>query len=517
MVKSPAQAAADTEAPPAGILTAPVEYRVLEDSVILRGTVTAAKTVDISPGVSGGAEGARPLVTKLPVRAGDRVSPGQVVLEVSGRPVFVLDGDVPAYRDLKPGTQGDDVAQLQRALASLGHTVTGDTPGTFGSGTKTALAAFYQSIGYSPVPASDDEKTEIESAQEAVTAAIRAYEDAQRALDRARRAPAPAPPATENATDGKGTTDQGSPDGPGTVTHEPGAGATSGINGPADDATPAVTGTSTAGGKSGAAGLEAVGQEGGELEDLQTAVDRAREDLDKARDRFAEAQEVAGPMLPSSEVAFVSAFPARVDRVMAAVGSAVTGSAMTLSAGHLVVRGYLQDGQKELVRKGQRVSILDDVTGYSVPGKVDSVADTKVSPAQADASGGDIAWGGDGGMQGSQGGTSTVEVPNGYLLAVRPDKAVPARLTGQEVRITVEAASTEDKALVVPVTALSSDAGGRSVVTVVDDGGGQHRVAVRPGTSGDGYVAVTPFGASLREGDKVLTGVAGGETAGEPR
>jgi membrane fusion protein, multidrug efflux system len=75
-----------------------------------------------------------------------------VILEVAGRPVFVFAGTVPAYRNLVPGESGEDVAQLQLALESLGFGVGADTSGVYGPGTAAGVAAFYQSIGY-PAPA----------------------------------------------------------------------------------------------------------------------------------------------------------------------------------------------------------------------------------------------------------------------------------------------------------------------------------------------------------------------------
>jgi hypothetical protein len=43
VIKSPAQVAADTAPPPPSVLTVAVERRVLRDSVIVRGTVTASQ------------------------------------------------------------------------------------------------------------------------------------------------------------------------------------------------------------------------------------------------------------------------------------------------------------------------------------------------------------------------------------------------------------------------------------------------------------------------------------------
>lgn len=155
VIKSPAQVAAEAGAPERDVLTAQVESRVLKESVILRGKVVADRTVTISPSASV-AEGAASIVTKLSAKAGDKVEAGRVLVEISGRPVFALRGDLPVYRDLKPGAKGDDVTQLQQALAGLGFGGGGDPKGEFGASTQAALASYYESIGYDPRPVSDE-------------------------------------------------------------------------------------------------------------------------------------------------------------------------------------------------------------------------------------------------------------------------------------------------------------------------------------------------------------------------
>ena len=146
-VKSPAQAAAEAAPPPASPITAPVEYRVLSDSLVLRGTVEApgkaAVTVESAP------EESRLVVTGVPLRPGSAAGEGSLLVEVSGRPVFLLEGSVPAYRDLRPGLRGKDVAQLQAALARLGFGP-GEHDGRFGRGTAAAVRRLYHARGYEP-------------------------------------------------------------------------------------------------------------------------------------------------------------------------------------------------------------------------------------------------------------------------------------------------------------------------------------------------------------------------------
>ncbi|WP_411073817.1 peptidoglycan-binding domain-containing protein [Streptomyces sp. cmx-4-7] len=465
LIKSPAQAAAEAGPPPMDLLVARVEKRVLRDTVIVRGTATAAQTVQVAPVTS--VEGAgSPVVTKLPVAVGDRVTAGRVLLEVSGRPVFVLPGRLPVYRDLKPGATGEDVEQLQKALARRGHGTGADRAGTFGAGTKAALTAFYSSIGYDPLPAVADGGESVAAAEDAVTSAERALEDAVAARDAAKEAPA----------GGEG---------------EDGAGAGSGGAGKGS--------SGTDGGKASAGG----GGSGGGA-DAERAVRRAREDLAEARTDLAGARAVTGPMLPAGEVVFLEGFPARVDSVPARTGSPVSGPVMSLSAGALVVRALLQEHQKGLVRAGQKVEVLSEVSGVSAPARVQSVAGTMSqaqTPGRSDGSGGD---------QGGQ----EAGGERGYAMTVRPEKPLNPELAGQDVRLTIEAAATGGDALVVPVSAVSAGADGRTTVTVVE-GTTRRQVEVRPGTTGDGFVEIEPVGPGrVEEGDNVITGINPGLAGG---
>jgi peptidoglycan hydrolase-like protein with peptidoglycan-binding domain len=120
----------------------------LLDRVLAAGSVRAVAQTSVEVDVSGA--GMRPLTTRLPLRVGDRVEAGTLLVEVSGRPVFALPGDVPSYRDLGRGAQGADVAALQTALARLRHRA-GEAAGRFGPGTEAAVRAFYRQRGYQPV------------------------------------------------------------------------------------------------------------------------------------------------------------------------------------------------------------------------------------------------------------------------------------------------------------------------------------------------------------------------------
>ena len=71
------------------------------------------------------------------------------MLTASGCPVFVLQGRVPAYRDLVPGISGEDVRQLEKALARLGFSP-GPVDGVDDQQTGAAVAKWYASRKWEP-------------------------------------------------------------------------------------------------------------------------------------------------------------------------------------------------------------------------------------------------------------------------------------------------------------------------------------------------------------------------------
>ncbi|MEV7186134.1 peptidoglycan-binding protein [Kitasatospora sp. NPDC093102] len=457
VIKSPAQAAAETGPPAPDVLTARVEWRVLTSTVVTRGQVTAGRSVDVAPVGAGTGAGAIPVVTRLPLKAGAEVTAATPVLEVAGRPVFALQGELPVYRDLKPGTKGPDVKQLQEALAQAGFPSSDDVPGTFGAATKSAVAGFYAARGYDPLPSSPDGDARVTAAKDAVTAGERVLSDAREALasDRTVSGTGSAPPAGAGGRAGSGRPSDG-------VGPEPAA------------ATKQVT--------------------------------RAAEDLTRLRARLAEAEAARGPMVPATELVFLPSFPARVESVAGQVGSMVSGKVLALSAGALVVRGSLTASDRGLVQPGQKVEILSELTGAKASATVTSVADSMDGQPEAGAGG---TSGGAGGAAGSKPAAGPANTPSGpgFQLIVQPDEPLDFKLANQDVRLTIVAASSAGPVLTVPLSALSATADGRTVVTV-SDGGQRRRVEVSTGTAGGGNVEVRPMSdGSLRESDQVIVGV----------
>jgi peptidoglycan hydrolase-like protein with peptidoglycan-binding domain len=142
-IKSPGDVAAQSATPPATTLTTVTRWQVLRKTITVQGIVRSSRKIT----VLGRAPYATVTLTQLPVKPGDRVRPGHEVAEIDGRPVILLRGRLPAYRDLHMGDDGPDVAQLQRALHSLGY-ADFDPRGSFGPSTAFALLLFYRHLGY---------------------------------------------------------------------------------------------------------------------------------------------------------------------------------------------------------------------------------------------------------------------------------------------------------------------------------------------------------------------------------
>jgi hypothetical protein len=150
-IRSPAEAAARTAPPPASPILVPVVEQRLSTSVITRGTAHYGSPRTLNIRLSA-LKGPGRVVTTM-TQPGAVVRAGDVLATLSGRPVFVLEGRRPSYRDLGPGMRGPDVLQLERALRRHGG-MTGAADAVFDSGTEAALTALYRRHGFAPLVAS---------------------------------------------------------------------------------------------------------------------------------------------------------------------------------------------------------------------------------------------------------------------------------------------------------------------------------------------------------------------------
>lgn len=517
-VQSPEQAASRAAAPRASWVTAAVERRVLTQTVISRGDVVPQ--VSAAVGVPSSVEG-DPVVTGIGVAVGDEVDEGQRLVEVSGRPVFVLVGEVPVYRSLRPGMTGADVAQLQGALVRLGCGNT-DPAGVYGDATKSCVASFYSDAGYEPVPSSPTESVDVTAAEQAVAdaqATVDAAEStfqaandgadgsqllsAQLELGSARRAyndavaaaAASLAQAQADLTFAQGELDRLRSDPTATASDIAAAEADVGRK------LAAVNDATRSGNSAVAAATDSVRLAEVRLTEARNpdvtaefiALGQAMQARDNAVTALNALRAITGPTVAQGEIVFVPSLPARVRAAVTTLGpigstsadqsatSTAPGQLVELSAGVLVVTMTLRPNEQPLVRSGTVVELLDEQTNTTYPAILSTVADNP---------------------------TTGLDGQSGYRAVITPDEPLPVELTGANLRVTISAASTDTPTLVVPITAISSSADGTTSVSVLLAGASDPiLVPVTAGLSADGFVAIEPLEAdALGAGDRVVVG-----------
>ena len=517
--QSPEQAAAKAAEPPAGWITAEVEQRVLSSTVILRGDVRSE--VSLSVGVPSSVEGTG-VVTAVAVKPGDVVIEGQRLVEVSGRPVFVLEGAVPAFRPLKPGMSGADVTQLQLALARLGFAPDGG--GVFGDATKAALTAWYQAAGYEPVPSSVTVDADVAAAQRAVVDAQAALDFAEVGLVRAGQARPDSVIAQAQSTlnsaqrafdeaNAKAIADQQDNQATLDAAHATLARLTADPMTPAADSDQArvavvqAQSVSTTVELSDSDAIQTASeqvwvatlalqeaQQSGDVQEARITRDGARTTRDAAQSVLSVLRQSTGPTIARGEVVFVPTLPARVQSAVSVLGpldasgpgvgsSEVSTSAglVSLAAGRLVVSTTVRSGDAGLVRVGMPVQLLDETTSTTYPGSVQSIADTA---------------------------TTSADGSPGFAALIALLDPLPTALSGANLRLTITAAATDREVLVVPLAAVSSSATGQARVSVLSvRSSAPVDLAVTAGLSADGFVAVKPVeSGALKQGDLVVIG-----------
>src|SRR3990172_8738911 len=153
-IHSPAEVASRTAPPPAAPILVPAEERVLSTDIITRGTARFGSPQQLSLARSA-VKTEVGVAARLPL-AGTELREGDVVFTTSGRPVFLLTGEQPAFRDLGPGIKGEDVRQLEEALVRMGFDP-GPADGVYDGLTEAAVAAWYERAGFTPFTASAEQ------------------------------------------------------------------------------------------------------------------------------------------------------------------------------------------------------------------------------------------------------------------------------------------------------------------------------------------------------------------------
>lgn len=468
-IESPADVAARTAPPQASPILVPVERRVLSSRVITRGTARFGlpQPIALAPSALKASAG---LITSLP-RRNAQLGAQSVLLTASGRPVFVLRGRIPAYRDLVPGISGEDVKQLERGLERLGFDP-GPVDGTYDARTGSAVARLYKSNGWEPFGPTVEQRLRIRALERALgdatkvkLAAAGALEATALAVESA-RATADHNNRVAAAELAAKTWDRK------LIVLDPRQPETARVAAEAnlEQARAGVKAAQLAGDAAIQAALEA--QKVAALDSKLTSsrADRHAAELNAARRKL-------GVQVPVDEIVFIPSLPVRVEEVMAVVGDEAKGPLMTVTDNQLSIDSKLPLDVAPLVRPGMPVTIDEPALGIEARGVVERVADTP--------------------------GTRGVDGYHFYLQVRVVETQTP--LQRFSLRLTIPIESTEKAVTVVPTSALSLSADGTSRVQV-KNGNGLEYLVVEPGLSADGYVEVTPVSGTLVHEQLVVVG-----------
>lgn len=479
-IKSPAQVAAETEPPEASLITVQVVRMVIANDVVTRGTVRFDEPEAVMTPQLAVPELA-PVVTWVPV-VGDELDEGSLLFELAGRPTFALQGDLPLFRTVRLGDRGEDISQLQTALARLGHDA-GVIDGIYGPDTEGAVRSFYASRGYEPIGPDDALLDQVEANEEIVDAARQAYNAVKAHNAAVAAAQGAVTAAAADLADAEAELD---------LAEQRLEQALGGAH--PDTGLPPTAAEMAALEDALSAGEESVRTTSEDLQLAQAEADAVgptrdigpeRKALNDALEDLAEVKSQVGASVPDGEILFFRVFPIRVDSVAVQRGDVAGGEIMQVSGSRLAIDSSVSIEEGELIEEGDRVVI--------------------------ELSRLDIELGGTISVKANRPGSNGVAVDEIYL-EILPDE-VRAELNNTNVKITIPVAtrSSGGEVLAVPAAALSATGSGDTIVTVENADGSTRDVAVIPGLSAPGgMVEITVTDGELSEGDRVVVGLSQG-------
>lgn len=529
-IQSPAEVAARTAPPEPSLITVPLELIELSSDVVARGDVRYDTPTTLSLSGSFGPDIESLVVTAI-TQAGDQLKDGSVVMEVSGRPILLLQGDIPMYRALRPGSVGTDVAQLETALNRLGY-LEAEPDDLWDTDTSTAVTAWYQAAGYSPNPPPASDTEALDAAHDRLRSAEASLRDAEASLVAAKvgasestviAARSTATTAKEQlvATERVAAEDINSAHEP--VTDAQSAVATSGQAlttaqdrlvqaeqgvhpdtgvPPTDEELDDLRAVVAAAEDALTTALQDIIDAEAHLVDVTAAtasrIRQANDDLAIAEaqlsevlsppDTGAQRRQVAiavqerddateavalminnqGPWIPAGELIFTSQLPSRIDNVALNIGDSLTADFMTISAFTLSIQTAVPVRDASLITSGAAVTIHHDSLDQPLDGTVARIAETP-------------------GTDGAAGDAISI------LIAV---EEIPRALIGLNVKVVIPIESSNGAVLAVPAAALRVTTAGETQIEILD-GDAPQIVNVAVGLSADGLVEIRPAADGL--------------------
>jgi multidrug efflux pump subunit AcrA (membrane-fusion protein) len=469
------------------------------------------------------------------------------MLSASGRPVLVLQGTIPAYRDLAPSTSGKDVLQLEEALKRLGFDP-GPVDGFYDEQTSTAVAQWYRAAAWEPfgptpaqlatmrtleLDAADAKKKELAAAGLAAASAL-AVESAKAKAEHNNRTAAAELAAKTADWDKQAMTEGGTPlPVQSALTKAQAANKVAAAEVAAKLAARAAVVADARATRAALAAADAQ-LELARATSLQTqlegelAVQAARRAVKLAAEQFEQAKAAVESAKLEGEVSVRAALDAQ--KIAELDAKLATERAARLAADLEIARRKVgvQVPVDEIVfipTLPVRVEEVKSNVGNVASGPVLTVTDNQLAidsslpldaapfvkpemPVAIDEQALGIKAQGVVKRVADTPGTFGVDGYHIYF-EVRVTEAT-TRLEGFSLRLTIPIESTKGSVLTVPISALSLSAGGTSRVQV-QNGGELTYVTVEPGLSADGFVQVTPVDGVLEPGQLVVVGYDRGQ------
>lgn len=463
LIVSPGQAAADADAPAGGLITVPIENRQLANDVTMRGDATYADSVEVS--IETGELAGAPIVTGQVPEVAAIFNTASIALEVTGRPVIVLPGDLPVYRTLRVGVSGPDVLQFKQGLNAAGIDAGALDSDVFDAQTANAVTALYAKVGYPAPSDGGDVAIAVSGAEAGVTSAQASVDSANGALT-----------TVQGAASNVDVVEQGN-----LVRSAERALALARTEGTPNEIADAEESVTLAVARR----AQALAPRDASAE--QAAVTAAKAELTRANATLSDARDGALAYLPAGEVLYLPGLPRRVDEISVKRGSSITGPVMRVSGATLVISGSATASDAALLEVGAPATL-------AMPDGDQPATITSVLPAEP-----------------ASGAASSSAATSGrFTVLFAPDSLTDEQIQavqGSNVRVRVPVSSTEGDVLAVPFAALTAGPGGESRVEFAPGGSADTvLVEVTTGLAAEGFVEITAVDGSLGVGDLVVVG-----------